>query len=196
MGRGPLIERHPCGRLFMSSACASARIGHYPEFPRVIPVSKKGYPRVTHPSAVPTIPLRGLRHSTCNVLGTPSAFILSQDQTLRSEKHVFITIGRPRAAGKVIAFRFGVLVGSKCSLSCSELETRIPNREPAHTSRNAGWVRASVGYPYILFKERSNSANQRQAKSPPRVSTPYLSLAGAKLLSSACRVFAFIAGSR
>ena len=98
MGRGPLIERHPCGRPFMSSACASARIGHYPEFPRVIPVSKKGYPRVTHPSAVPTIPLRGLRHSTCNVLGTPSAFILSQDQTLRSEKHLFITLVRRKAA--------------------------------------------------------------------------------------------------
>ena len=94
MGRGPLIERYLAAS-FISSACASVRIGHYPEFPRVIPVSTEGHPRVTHPSAVPTIPLRGLRHSTCNVLGTPSAFILSQDQTLRSEKHFCITTVNP-----------------------------------------------------------------------------------------------------
>jgi hypothetical protein len=48
-----------------------------------IPHLGVGDPRVTHPSATPCSPVRKPEHRTCDlhVLGTPPAFILSQDQT-------------------------------------------------------------------------------------------------------------------
>ena len=57
---------------------------YYQPFPAAIPLCEAGYPRVTHPSATK---LRSIRkhHLTpfdLHVLGTPPAFILSQDQTL------------------------------------------------------------------------------------------------------------------
>ena len=62
------------------------RMRYYQPFPAAIPLWKAGYPRVTHPSAtklkeslrkdLPVVPF------DLHVLGTPPAFILSQDQTL------------------------------------------------------------------------------------------------------------------
>ena len=60
---------------------------YYQSFPTAIPRKKAGYPRVTHPSATKyTFHLdeSAFRVSPfdLHVLGTPPAFILSQDQTL------------------------------------------------------------------------------------------------------------------
>jgi hypothetical protein len=48
-------------------------------FPLGIPVSRAGYLRVTHPFAADAL----LHPLDLHVLGTPPAFILSQDQTLK-----------------------------------------------------------------------------------------------------------------
>src|SRR5439155_1026493 len=53
----------------------------YPPFRNVIPHSKAGHPRVTHPFATLLIPC-GTFAFDLHVLGTPPALILSQDQTL------------------------------------------------------------------------------------------------------------------
>ena len=51
----------------------------------VVPLSEVGHQRVTHPSA--TLTLRRIQELPFDLhaLGTPLAFILSQDQTLRRE---------------------------------------------------------------------------------------------------------------
>ena len=62
------------------------RMRYYQPFPAAIPLWKAGCPRVTHPSA--TKLKRSVRKHLfivpfdLHVLGTPPAFILSQDQTL------------------------------------------------------------------------------------------------------------------
>ena len=65
--------------------CALMR--YYQSFPTAIPRKEAGSPRVTHPSAtkIPldqTNPLAAISPFDLHVLGTPPAFILSQDQTL------------------------------------------------------------------------------------------------------------------
>jgi hypothetical protein len=57
---------------------ADGLMRYYHSFRSVIPHKEVGSPRVTHPSAMH--PLRDT--SDLHVLGTPPAFILSQDQTL------------------------------------------------------------------------------------------------------------------
>src|SRR5437773_2952104 len=54
---------------------------YYRPFRDVIPHSKAGHPRVTHPFATLLIPC-GTFAFDLHVLGTPPALILSQDQTL------------------------------------------------------------------------------------------------------------------
>ena len=57
---------------------------YYQPFPAAIPQCEAGYPRVTHPSATKLSSIRKLPLTPfdLHVLGTPPAFILSQDQTL------------------------------------------------------------------------------------------------------------------
>ena len=57
---------------------------YYQPFPAAIPLCEAGYPRVTHPSATKLRSIRKflLTPFDLHVLGTPPAFILSQDQTL------------------------------------------------------------------------------------------------------------------
>ena len=57
---------------------------YYQPFPAAIPLCEAGYPRVTHPSATKLSSIRKfpLTPFDLHVLGTPPAFILSQDQTL------------------------------------------------------------------------------------------------------------------
>ena len=62
------------------------RMRYYQPFPAAIPLWKAGYPRVTHPSAT-KLKSSVRKHRLIvpfdlHVLGTPPAFILSQDQTL------------------------------------------------------------------------------------------------------------------
>ena len=64
-----------------------ALMRYYQSFPTAIPRKEAGSPRVTHPSAtkIPldqTNPLAAISPFDLHVLGTPPAFILSQDQTL------------------------------------------------------------------------------------------------------------------
>src|SRR6266550_1243686 len=54
---------------------------YYRPFRDVIPHSKVGHPRVTHPFATLLTPF-GVFAFDLHVLGTPPALILSQDQTL------------------------------------------------------------------------------------------------------------------
>ena len=90
VGRYPanwLIRREPISDHRSFSPCTMRCCGlmrYYQPFPAAIPQCEAGYPRVTHPSATK---LRSIRkfHLTpfdLHVLGTPPAFILSQDQTL------------------------------------------------------------------------------------------------------------------
>ena len=60
--------------------CALMRF--YQPFPAAIPLYEAGYPRVTHPSATNFEKQAFHRPFDLHVLGTPPAFILSQDQTL------------------------------------------------------------------------------------------------------------------
>ena len=62
----------------MRSRCV---MRYYLPFPEVIPHTRAGCSRVTHPSA--TDPPRRASPFDLNVLCTPPAFILSQDQTLK-----------------------------------------------------------------------------------------------------------------
>ena len=59
----------------------------YQSFPTAIPLYEAGYPRVTHPSATKLFKILPKLHQRItpfdlHVLGTPPAFILSQDRTL------------------------------------------------------------------------------------------------------------------
>ena len=63
--------------------CALMR--YYQSFPTAIPLYEAGYPRVTHPSATKCPFRRADTPFDLHVLGTPPAFILSQDQTLMFE---------------------------------------------------------------------------------------------------------------
>ena len=64
-------------------SCALMRC--YQSFPTAIPLYEAGYPRVTHPSATKCLFRRADTPFDLHVLGTPPAFILSQDQTLMFE---------------------------------------------------------------------------------------------------------------
>ncbi len=55
---------------------------YQPGFPRVVPRMGIGHSRVTHPSAARLTP-EGVSSLDLHVLGTPPAFVLSQDQTLQ-----------------------------------------------------------------------------------------------------------------
>src|SRR6187399_2703471 len=65
-------------------------------FRDVIPRSKAGHPRVTHPFATLLIPC-GTFAFDLHVLGTPPALILSQDQTLKLNSLSPLPALRPRA---------------------------------------------------------------------------------------------------
>src|SRR5882762_5235197 len=68
-------------------------------FRDVIPHSKAGHPRVTHPFATLLIPC-GTFAFDLHVLGTPPALILSQDQTLMLNTLPFDSRERPRFRGR------------------------------------------------------------------------------------------------
>ena len=59
-------------------------IRHYPPFPVVIPVSRVGWLRVTHPFAALLTP-EGVFSLDLHASSTPPTFVLSQDQTLHFE---------------------------------------------------------------------------------------------------------------
>ena len=94
-----LVGRYPANKLIRRGSisyhrsfshctmwyCALMR--YYQPFPAAIPLYEAGYPRVTHPSAAQSvlIPSENFLKTASldlHVLGTPPAFILSQDQTL------------------------------------------------------------------------------------------------------------------
>ena len=99
IGRGPSPGRlgFPPGAMRLR-----AHMGYYQPFPAAVPLPGLGCPRVTHPSATKrggsasaqAPPLRRSAPFDLHVLGTPPAFVLSQDQTLELE---FIRC-RPMAA--------------------------------------------------------------------------------------------------
>ena len=80
MGRGPIPLRLGFPRRAMRPGGGA---GHYPGFPRAIPVRGAGCPRVTRPFAAPSAPRGGPSPLDLHVLGAPPAFVLSQDRTLR-----------------------------------------------------------------------------------------------------------------
>ena len=62
-------------------------MGYYSQFPELIPQHRVGYPRVTHPCAAVLAP-EGVFSLDLHVLGTPPAFVLSQDQTLQLKSSI------------------------------------------------------------------------------------------------------------
>ena len=92
-----LVGRYPANKLIRRGSisyhrsfshctmryCALMR--YYQSFPTAIPLYEAGYPRVTHPSATKCPVRRSDTPFDLHVLGTPPAFILSQDQTLMFE---------------------------------------------------------------------------------------------------------------
>jgi hypothetical protein len=55
----------------------------------IMPLFEAGYPRVTHPSAANHRFRRSESSLDLHVLGTPPAFVLSQDQTLNLKVYTF-----------------------------------------------------------------------------------------------------------
>ena len=80
IGHGPLFQR-PL-RSFALGCDTREHMRYCRRFLAGIPHWKAGHPCVTHPSATPS--LRKARACDLHVLGTPPAFVLSQDQTRRS----------------------------------------------------------------------------------------------------------------
>src|ERR1700730_3281246 len=78
-------------------------------FRDVIPRSKAGHPRVTHPFATLLIPF-GTFAFDLHVLGTPPALILSQDQTLMLNSPPTLTLARSGGATQLTRGRFGFCV--------------------------------------------------------------------------------------
>ena len=74
---------------FTDRISAIGLMRYYHSFRNVIPHKEVGSPRVTHPSAMH--PLLGT--SDLHVLGTPPAFILSQDQTLMFNPSLLLKLG-------------------------------------------------------------------------------------------------------
>src|SRR5690606_24108742 len=73
-----------------------------------IPLSKAGWSRVTHPSATRLTP-EGVSSFDLHVLGTPPAFVLSQDQTLhRKLNSSFGTRSRSRSSCSAADQTFGI----------------------------------------------------------------------------------------
>ena len=97
MGRGPLRQRPPLQRPFLHTPCGARTVcGISPSFPGLSPTAGQ----VTH--VLLTRPPLGDRRASSpispldlHVLGTPPAFVLSQDQTLLRNAHP----SRRRASG-------------------------------------------------------------------------------------------------
>src|SRR5215469_9163665 len=68
---------------------------YYPSFLKAIPHTSAGYPRVTHPSATRALAEARLAFDL-HVLGTPPAFVLSQDQTRHPSRLSAIAPRTPR----------------------------------------------------------------------------------------------------
>src|SRR6516225_3346847 len=85
---------------------------YYRPFRNVIPHSKAGHPRVTHPFATLLIPC-GTFAFDLHVLGTPPALILSQDQTLMLSS---LSID---AAARAASPRSNCLTRGRLALRCS-----------------------------------------------------------------------------
>ena len=84
IGRGSISYHRSFSHCTMRY-CALMR--YYQSFPTAIPLYEAGYPRVTHPSATNLLEnhsklIFSMGPFDLHVLGTPPAFILSQDRTL------------------------------------------------------------------------------------------------------------------
>ena len=82
IGRTPIPGRQSFTRSAMQHRGA---MGYYLQFPAAVPRPGAGRVRVTHPCATRHRGQALMLPFDLHVLGLPLAFILSQDQTLRSE---------------------------------------------------------------------------------------------------------------
>ena len=88
MGRGPILKRQLLKRPSLTDhACAPVSIIAVlaPLSRMLSPTPRAGYPRVTHPFATLLSFPKDTFSFDLHVLGTPPAFVLSQDQTLHKE---------------------------------------------------------------------------------------------------------------
>src|SRR3954453_1199806 len=109
-------------------------IRYSPPFPVVIPESRAGCSRVTHPFA--TDPPRRASPFDLHVLSTPPAFVLSQDQTLRE-----CSLSRTQHARA--APRGGIIPGCTASSLCNRLPGKGKDFFKGTSSRN------ETGYQHI-----------------------------------------------
>ena len=91
LSNGTHARPPPRLRLATGKMPPQRRIRCYPAFPPAIPVRGVGCIRVTHPSAT-LMPPKGHLPSDLHVLGLPLAFILSQDQTLRCNIVLLVSV--------------------------------------------------------------------------------------------------------
>src|SRR6187399_2620307 len=118
-------------------------------FRDVIPHSKVGHPRVTHPFATLLIPC-GTFAFDLHVLGTPPALILSQDQTLKLNSLSPLPALRPRAERN----SFNPI--SLLKMALGFIPTKAPTQPKLRGAKMGpfkyGWVCAPEGaaHPLIL----------------------------------------------
>src|SRR5205814_5642851 len=102
----------------------SERMRCYPAVGPAIPRRRTGCSRVTHPSAtepgLPPVPY------DLHVLGTPPAFVLSQDQTLQLLKN-------PNSSSERLAFSYVVRITSESNPRDARLIARRSNGSALHT---------------------------------------------------------------
>src|SRR5579884_189145 len=99
---------------------------YYPWFPRAIPHQRAGYPRVTQPFAARNASLTGEAPSLdLHGSGTPPAFTLSQDQTLRPAKSTALSV---EGRGQVLRCQPGPEAGPSRSPLVKVPAPPIPER--------------------------------------------------------------------
>src|SRR5919199_1407611 len=103
---------------------------YYRPFRDVIPRSKAGHPRVTHPFATLLTPC-GAFAFDLHVLGTPPALILSQDQTLMLNSLAPVSCSASGLAGSLHSR------GPKAPLRSARLTRDRSPRKQEHNSNNA-----------------------------------------------------------
>ena len=112
---------------------------HCRRFLAGIPHWKAGHPCATHPSATAS-PQRG-RTFDLHVLGTPPAFILSQDQTRHPKRKKHATHGEPRESSLGELRSRPSCCSCRCPLlGCSQMLLAFVPSAPMRSKRREGSI--------------------------------------------------------
>ena len=95
---------------------------YYPSFLKAIPHTWAGYSRVTHPSATRALAEARLAFDL-HVLGTPPAFVLSQDQTRHPSFVVLSIAASPPTPSRATSSQIHVIPLACCCVVCTTQRT-------------------------------------------------------------------------